>query len=549
SSSADENDQVIQQEKNIDPKAHVTSKKEELANIAQSIIEDPEKNVDQLRKLREISKDSNIIVKKFAFLTQLAVYKDVLPGYRIRVLSEKEKSVKVSKEVKKLRNYEQSLLANYKAYLQSLQNAVKATEKNPKKEKDAIGRVALQCMCALLTSATHFNFRLNLMNAIIARMSTRKFTDMSAMCRDTIIEIYKNDESGEASLDAVKLTTRMIKAQKYKVHEQVINTFLHLRLRDELVSANRTAASSDSQQQYMKKRKQERRHISRKMRKLEKDRQSVQKEMKEAEAVVDREDKEKKQTETLKLVFATYFRILKHTNDSPLLLPVLEGLAKFAHLINVDFFSDLLKNGGRLDDNEVMCSVSRRVATRKSESLNIDLKDFYTEIYALLLPLALSPNMEDDNDEFFEKDKNKNNDDNESKLTATEQELLMKGFEFMFFRRRQIPTNRSAAFLKRLSIVCLNWPSKTVLECLNKMEKLIQKHPRLDALLTTDDRLTNGVYRAELDDPELCNPFATSLWELYLLEHHYDPKVRQATTHLYNFEHPATANGRREGKL
>ncbi|CAG8520607.1 9039_t:CDS:10 [Ambispora leptoticha] len=493
-------------EKHVDPKAYYTSKKEELANVAQSIIEDPEQNVGQLRKLREVSKDSNVIVKKFAFLTQLAVYKDIIPGYRIRVLTEKEKSVKVSKEVKKLRYFEQNLLANYKAYLQSLQDAVKATEKRPNKkgtsaaqeDQDDIGKIALQCMCTLLTSATHFNFRLNLMNAIIARMSTRKFTDMLAMCCDAIIEVYKNDESGEASLDAVKITTRMIKAQKYKVHELVINTFLHLRLRDELVSNNAASSSSDQQQPSMKKRKKEHQHISRKMRKLEKDRKVVEKEMKEAEAVVDREDKEKKQTETLKLVFATYFRILKHSNDSPLLSPVLEGLAKFAHLIN---------DGGHLDDNEVIDS--RRVTTRRS-------------LLCVITAFQL--------------------------LSGQEQELLMKGFEFMFFKRRQIPIDRSAAFLKRLSIACLNWSSKAVLECLNRMEKMIQKHPRLDALLTTEDRLTNGVYRAELDDPELCNPFATNLWELCLLEHHYDPKVRQAASHLANFEHPAVANGRRESK-
>ena len=34
------------------------------------------------------------------------------------------------------------------------------------------------------------------------------------------------------------------------------------------------------------------------------------------------------QTEILQLVFATYFRILKNSRHSPLLQPVLEGLAK-----------------------------------------------------------------------------------------------------------------------------------------------------------------------------------------------------------------------------
>ena len=40
-------------------------------------------------------------------------------------------------------------------------------------------------------------------------------------------------------------------------------------------------------------------------------------------------------------IFATYFRILRNTPAPSLLSPVLAGLSKFAHLINIDFFDDL----------------------------------------------------------------------------------------------------------------------------------------------------------------------------------------------------------------
>lgn len=38
-----------------------------------------------------------------------------------------------------------------------------------------------------------------------------------------------------------------------------------------------------------------------------------------------------------------YFRILKNPRHTPLLAPALRGIARFAHLVNVDFFRDLLK--------------------------------------------------------------------------------------------------------------------------------------------------------------------------------------------------------------
>ena len=128
--------------------------------------------------------------------------------------------------------------------------------------------------------------------------------------------------------------------------------------------------------------------------------------------------------------------------------------------------------------------------------MNIDLKDFYTSFYTVLFPLALNPNIETRDDmSMVNSQKNKSA---HAMGTDTELEMLMKGLDFMFFKRRQvhvysihyhrvllhliiiflvifqIPLDRSAAFLKRLSTSCLNWPSETVLLCLNTIQKLIQ---------------------------------------------------------------------------
>ena len=46
----------------------------------------------------------------------------------------------------------------------------------------------------------------------------------------------------------------------------------------------------------------------------------------------------------LDAVLTSYFRVLKlDPPASALLPPVLEGLSRFAHLVNIDFFSDLLQ--------------------------------------------------------------------------------------------------------------------------------------------------------------------------------------------------------------
>ena len=55
----------------------------------------------------------------------------------------------------------------------------------------------------------------------------------------------------------------------------------------------------------------------------------------------------------MKQLFMTYFRLLKRMPTTALLPPVLEGLAKFAHLINVDFFEDLITTLGELVEQKV----------------------------------------------------------------------------------------------------------------------------------------------------------------------------------------------------
>ena len=49
-------------------------------------------------------------------LSLLAVFKDVLPGYRIRLPTEKELAMPVSKDVKRTRDYEATLLRLYQVH-------------------------------------------------------------------------------------------------------------------------------------------------------------------------------------------------------------------------------------------------------------------------------------------------------------------------------------------------------------------------------------------------------------------------------------------------
>ena len=68
---------------------------------------------------------NDVVIRKLAILSQLAVFKDIIPGYRIRALTEKEKSEKVSQMVARTRDWEQGLVSVYQSYLRSLEAELK----------------------------------------------------------------------------------------------------------------------------------------------------------------------------------------------------------------------------------------------------------------------------------------------------------------------------------------------------------------------------------------------------------------------------------------
>jgi nucleolar complex protein 3 len=119
--------------------------------------------------------------------------------------------------------------------------------------------------------------------------------------------------------------------------QQVLEVFLHLRLQ-----SVHQATGEDKGQPQAKKAKKNSVKLSRQERKHRKALEKVEQQMKETQAEESQTKKTKLQTSVLDQVFLTYFRILKQAPDSQLLSPALKGLAKFAHLINVDFFADLM---------------------------------------------------------------------------------------------------------------------------------------------------------------------------------------------------------------
>ncbi|KAI0232182.1 hypothetical protein L0F63_005700 [Massospora cicadina] len=483
---------------------------EQLANFAQTIIADPEAN----KCTRCVLNDSF--------------------SYRIRSLTEEEKAVRVTKEIRNLRMYEEYLL-------------------HPR-IRHAMNSWFLK---------HGFNFSEQVFLFVARRLATTHQDSVYEGCVDATARLFKEDELGQSSLRMIQALTRSIKHKEYRVAPATIRLFTHLKFNiDVLRSSSKDGANNEKKAGDKRSHSkmtldlvlpsEKRQHISKRMKKRAKANKVIEQELREAEAEYSVEERNKVQSELLKNIFVIYFRILKHATSTSLFPVTLEGLSKFGNLISVDFFSDMLRllknvlrnglvsNQASSEEDEpivhssndvVRCQLlsiltAFKLLSGQGELLNLDLKDFYMFLYSLL-PVAAQMNscLSEEAVPVRPGD-----------FAAPSISLLVVDcIDALFFRNRRdrVPLVRAAAFFKRIVSIAYLFPPATTVRLLTVAKAFVIKYPGVMKLFSTEDTAGDGEYAGFATDPDMVNPFATSLYELPgLLHHHYSPAVRRAAKSL-----------------
>ena len=512
-------------------KVHIHKSKEKLAELAEMVLENPQENYGQLKQFRKLilSPDEDVSVVKLGMATMLAVLKDVLPDYRIRVVTDKEKEMKVSKEVKQLREFEEGLLRQYQLYLQAMDNCVqnfrafvKSKEKRKRKnrryeESDeqisqykylrTVSFVAAKCLCELLVSRPEFNYRLNIITTLVPLMNMESEPKLSDVVCEAMGSLFANDVLGKATCEAVTLMSRTIKALSYRANPAMVDVFNRIQFKADLLQETKEINPVNNA------RSQPKQYLSKKKRKMKKEEKALEFEMQEASAQHNMKERRRNMTETVKMVFLTYFRILKNANQSVLLPTVLKGLAKNAHLINIDFFQDLMEVLKKVIVNENLgrysslncISTAFSIVSGQGESLNIEMNHFYSAFYKVLGDFR-NPSRE-------------------------EVDTLTRCFTMMLRNRKMFSAERTSAFIKRIAQCCLGMDPNGVLCLLAVVWRMIKGCSKT-AILFENDTNGFGVYRPDLDDPEIANALNSTIWELNILCKHYHPIVRDCVKYI-----------------
>jgi nucleolar complex protein 3 len=459
--------------------------------------------MQQLLDLSRTHKNGNDEhVATLAVMSLLAIFKDILPSYRIRMQTDIEREGKISKETKALWDYERALLTNYQQYLQVLE---KAWEKDQQQQQQQFpSRLAIACvlsLCELLKSAYHFNFRSNILSIVVRQMNHRSCDQVSDACCQAVGYVFEKDLQGEVAMETARLVAKLVKDYRGVLRPGVVRTFVKLPLRvhvDEAEAAKLASAANA------------------KKRKKDKELADIESELKESSGTVDKIILARCQSETLQSVILTYFRILKSSDSKTRqdLLPVaLEGLAKFAHLVNIDTVVDLLDILKQLllqvDSLPLEASLNCVLTAFQTlqgpgREMQIDQKEYITPLYSQMARVGTE----------------------ESSRRNTQ--ILLQCLSLAFIKRREYSTVRVAAFLKQMFTVAMHAPVYTSVPLIALARQILQRYPTAQQLLESEsDVITSGQYTPDVADPEHSNPFSTSAWELSCMKFHIHPLVRE----------------------
>lgn len=514
----------------VERQQKLEEKKIKIGCLAANFLVEPEERLSGLSSLVNFMDESDpdvaVTVKKYAALSLLEVFHSIIPSYYI-VTHDMERKLK--KVTKKMYFYENQMLSAYQLYLKGLEDMLKSEKRREKMKTGGknpaikhMVMVALKCFGSLLTQHSHFNFTSNIIRAFVPYLN-HVDDEICSLVTSYLAQLFKADKDGRISLEVVQQIDRYVRGLSFRVRPEVLKVLLVLRVKeaqsiDVDIEANLTAKRKLTHTEKLLKKLAEKNRpkksikeakIFRKKRKLEEKMKGIHKE---------KETKIRKthHTSVIQLVFGLFIHVLKRRTNNKLMGVILEGLAKFAHLINIEFFADLLNVLGELMAEDTLkfreslhcIQVVFTILSGQGEVLTLDPHRFYKYLYANMFELSAGTN----------------HNDVLSALESVKQMLVE--------RHKRVSLVRVQAFSKRIASLSLTLLHSGTIASLAVLRSILLVHPSTETLLETDSEGTSGVFSPEIEDPEHCNASASSLWELHYLMRHYHSTVRQMSEHV-----------------
>ncbi|CAH2054070.1 unnamed protein product, partial [Iphiclides podalirius] len=490
--------------------------------LCSSLLENPERKLKNLFPIlylmEEHLKDGTpnlVSVRKLAMISAAEVFRDILPDYAIR--HQDYSDVKLKKDTLALYKHEKELVEFYKRYLQRLEKAAsilrqkKGDRRSVEQSAKSLALVALRCMCSLLAARPHFNFAPNIAQSVVPYLDCRQ-QEARAAAAECCSQVFAEDARGDITLKIVRLINQLVKKRGERIHPSALDCLLTLKIRDVDLDADADLKHKKRQEERHKKRIV---NLSKKEKKRAKKLKEVERELLETEARESEEAHKKLLTEVTKTVFHIYFRILKNSPKSQLLEAVLNGLAKFTHVINVEFYSELVALLSRLTREEGVGGRARLQCARTAlavlasagDALNLDPAYFHAYVYANALSVHAGG-------------------------TSDQARVVVEAVMQVGARARRVSPVVVRALAKRLATLATQLLPHQSLAAMRLVHDLMQTGGAMRSLVDAEGAEGAGRYDPLLPSPEHCRAQAAVLHELCTLRRHHQPAIRRAAAAL-----------------
>ena len=167
-----------------------------------------------MKKLKEIRQMLNYPEVKCSFILRKLIVVSLCEIYKIRAWTDKEKEQNVGKEVQQQKEFEETLVKQYKLYIDYLNDSIKTTNKAlynsdvmSKSDVETLKSfviICVKCLGSLLEKLFYFNHANDLIELIVHQL-TNKQNVISRLALESVMKIYRDDKTLQLSLE-VSLT-------------------------------------------------------------------------------------------------------------------------------------------------------------------------------------------------------------------------------------------------------------------------------------------------------------------------------------------------------
>ena len=504
----------IFQQENIDQLSS-KEKLEAMNQLYSILISYPDSNSDKFSLMLLFLKDNSLAVISKAVEYLKNIFIDSIPLYRINEFQNNNK--KESKEVKRTHSQEKNLLLNYGQFLDDVKLLDQSL--NNKKECVELRKKICFSLSELFERFYYFNYEQKLYGYLVDKLSDSN-NDIKNQAYISLYNVLSKVDNSKNMFELkFNIIKKIINALNNKNHKRfadnVMDLFIAHRMifpdyvkenediknkidLSDLKYAGPSASTSTSKQDYKKAQRQLKEFNKEKSKIIK----SMQKDMNEIEKKDDSKMIYFMNLKILKKILLLFFEILKDFKESELVGGVFNGISVLCENINVEILIDLQKciyeNIKYLIKNKKLSlallglRANLNIAKKLTKEI-VSVEDSYliTSSYQIMCFYINDKSQAIDKDDLY---------------------IIFEVLEMILLKNRMYSIDTSAAFIKRLTMLCnLNTNENYVTAMLLLIKRILSKYPSLGFLVDDNEAdFDNFDYKNNLE-PSLCNGKLTNI--------------------------------------